>query len=258
MNENREIRGMSREVHKLPAEQRESFKLFAMSVIGLSDGSAESYVSYVNGAARTVGGDADTIVQTRAEMQSALSKLAAANLNDGTRRNYIVGLRAYYRFVNGCEYYEQVSDSDVGNRQTHNVPFELGKELNELELRASDHSATFWHKILNVSLVVFTAVPTILAVNSVTKWAFRFSITAMVLGLVGVVFLVPILRRPIRQSDELYAYGRKLFEGSVSAYEFSPENKTTCEKICAVVAGVLIPLAIAFMVVAVLFVRCVK
>jgi len=255
MYENSESKNLSKGDYKLLDVQREKFELFARSVIGLSEGSAESYVSYVNGAVRVVGCDADSIVRSKEEMQSALSQLAVAKLNDGTRGNYITGIKAYYRFVNNCEHDDQVSDPGVVSRSARNIPFELRNQLNELELRASDQSAAFWHKIIDVSVIVFTAVPAILAVKGVTHGAFLCSCAAMILGLVGAGVLIPVLRRPIRQADELYAYGKRFAEGSVSAYEFSPESKTRCEKVCECVVSFLIPIAFALMTIAVV---CVK
>lgn len=255
MFEDRESKNLSKGDCKLSHEQREKFGLFARSVIGLSEGSAESYVSYVNGAARVVGCDADAIVRSKEDMQSALSHLAVAKLNDGTRGNYITGIKAYYRFLNNCEYDDQVSDPGVVSRPARNIPFELRNQLNELELRASDQSAAFWHKIVDVSVIVFTAVPAILAVKGVTHWAFLCSCSAMILGLVGACVLIPVLHRPVRQADELYAYGKKFAEGSVSAYEFSPESKTPCEKACERVVSFLIPIAFILMTIAIM---CVK
>lgn len=221
-------------------ESFEDFRLFVISILGLSVGTAESYVSYVRGVCKLVGKRAREIVASTNAMRDAIDLIGRDSGLKNTRRNYVSGLKAFWRYCNGYEY---GASNVCENGGRPDVAFDVREQLNDLELRVSDSDATFWNRIMDVALLSMTIVPTLLTlggIKAVVRW---FLLAAMIFGVAGVFALIPILRRPIRQNTDLYQYGKKLIRGEVSGFEFSPEETTARERVCMHIVRTLIPLS---------------
>lgn len=235
----------------LNAERREAFKLFVVSIMGLTSGTADSYLAYVNGLSRSVKQNPDEIVRSTEQMSAALAALDKTGLNASTRRNFRAGIKAYYRFQNRSDYKEDVR-SETSTQ--FDIPAELRSQLNELELKASDAKATFWHKICDASFLVFTVVPAILAITGTSRAVTVVALSAMAVGLLCIIAIVPVLWRPYRLISELYSYGRSVANGEATVPECIPNESTRGEKVGEILMMILLPTAFVLLFVAVLLI----
>jgi len=225
-----------------------AFRDFVVSILGLSTGTADSYVSYVKGVCKCVARSVDEIVSSRNSMSETIEEVDRSGKADSTKRNYISGLKAYWRFAKGAEY--DAKDSERHD-SVDNTLFEIRKEVNAFELRVSDSDANFWQRIFDVSIVVLTVVPTLLTMSGITMTVMWFLVMSMLIGFMGLAALLPVLHRPVRQNLELYNHGKKLALGQVSGLNFTPEEKTLLERKCETGVKYLLPVSMALVLVAI-------
>lgn len=232
----------TREQAKNSTKFMEEFMLFVVSILGLSSATANSYVKYIQGVCKTLRREfteetLTEIASTREALCLAEQELKQANIAPKTASNYISALRAYNRYRQGAPLRD--------NQETErcDIPFEVRKQLNEVEFRLSDGEAAFWHRILDVSLIVFTLFPALLSIGGCVQDCGNYIVATIVLGFFGILCLMPILRRPIRQSKEILDYGKKFASGEVNAIEILPVNLTPLERISRLLAALLIILS---------------
>lgn len=235
----------------LDADRGNEFRCYVRSVLGLSDGTADSYVAYVNGACRCIGKSIDEIVSSNEALVDAFRQIDRSAGAKKTLSNYKRGVRAYFRFIHGEEFGPKPEEANPKCGIDHELPYEIKQQLNEIEFRISDGEASFWHRVMDVAVLVLTIVSSILASTNMPLTS-KVSIgSALVFGLIGLGALIPIIRRPIRQSRELYEYGKSLQSGNACSFEFNPVELTSVEKICTNVAKAAIPIALLCLVVAI-------
>ena len=220
---------------KVHQDSREEFRRYLIDVMGLTDGSAQSYCSYLPRIENTLSGKTvDEIVSTDDEMQKAIMvlrdyepKKTAANLKSG--------LRAYYSFKNGSPYEEVHTERPVGESRSlksGDMPFEIRQQLNDLEFKMYERQDEFWCRIFQLAVAVLLVVPALMMGDKLTHIVKLFFLMSMVFGSVGLVCMFPLLRRPFRQTKDIYEHGRKILEGEETRLEMNPIQSTGLERSC--------------------------
>ena len=215
---------------------REDFRLYLISVMGLSEVSAKSYDAYVSGVEKLLGKTADAIVASDEEMQAAITQLRKHEQKN-TSSNYMSGLRAYYRFKKGQSFNARKRDvhscgnvgSLVEDSATGDMPYEIRKQLNELELHMFDRQDALWRQVFQLAVAVLLVLPPLIAGSGCplcSRWLFFGAIT---IGAIGLGFMIPILKRPFRQITEIYEHGRKVLAGEETRLEIRPILSNTME-----------------------------
>lgn len=234
-------------------EQLTEFALFLQTNSGFTKESAESYVSYVKGACRRINKTCDNVVGDPNSFKDALASIRRLGIPASTRAHYVRALKVFYEYMRGVAYSEKVEEIPQYEKAEDKMPVEFMKQMNELELRLSDGEASFWQKVFEGSLLVLTIAPTLIAGNGVSLFGRCVLAATMVIGLIGVALLAPILRRSIRQTNELLDYGRKIRKGETCNLEVKTVSKTGLEKWCTRLSMILLLVAYLFVILSIGF-----
>ena len=207
---------------------REDFRLYLISVMGLSEGSATSYDAYVSGVEKLLGKTADAIVASDKEMQAAITQLRKHNPKN-TASNYMSGLRAYYRFKNGKEF-----GSKDARKRDNDIPFEVRWRMTDLKYRCYESENRLWQQLFQLGVAILLIMPTL--VLSRTKdmplISVQLFVCALSSGIIGLFFAFILLRRPARHAREIKEHECKFALGEETCLESEIVQTTPFELIC--------------------------
>ena len=237
---------------------REDFRLYLISVMGLSEVSAKSYDAYVSGVEKLLGKTADAIVASDEEMQAAITQLRKHEQKN-TSSNYMSGLRAYYRFKKGQSFNARKRDvhscgnvgSLVEDSATGDMPYEIRKQLNELEFRMFDRQDALWRQVFQLAVAVLLALPPLIVGRGCSLFSRCLFFVAIAIGSVGLGFMIPILKRPFRQISEIYEHGRNILAGEETRLEIRPPMSNKKESLCQILSVMLLLLSLVMLLVSV-------
>jgi len=237
---------------------REDFRQYLMAVMGLSEASAKSYDAYVSGVEKLLDKTADAIVSSEEEMQAAITQLRKHEPKN-TGSNYMSGLRAYYRFKNGQSFQKRKRDgyscdnaeSPVEDSVTGDMPFEIRKQLNELEFRMFDRQDALWRQMFQLAVAGLLVLPPLIAGDGCPLFSRWLFFGAIAIGAIGLGFMIPILKRPFRQTSEIYEHGRKVLSGEETRLEIRPPMSNKMEELCQRLSVVLLLLSLVMLLVSV-------
>ena len=209
----------------------EDFYQYLIDVMGLREGSAKSYLSYLAGVEKGIGKPADELVRTDEMMGAAIARLREEEPRK-TVANQMSGLRAYYQFKNGRPFKGVCADakmSECDKDERGDLPFEIRQQLNDLEIRMYDQQDAFWRQMFQLAVAVLTVIPSLVLGKELSLISKRLFVLSMIIGVVGLNLMFPLLRRPFRQTKEIYEHGRKIMAGEETRLEILPGLATRIE-----------------------------
>lgn len=218
---------------------------YVVSILGLKESTARSYDKYVLTAQEILGDAPEEIVKSDESMRRACARLVERGLAGKTVANVISGLKAYFKFKNGCAYSERGNSNRDSACETPDVPYELLEQQNELELKLQEREDSFMGRIFGIALLVLTIVPALVVGQKLPKEILLGFKCALVSGAIGTACLIPAIRRSSRQLKEVVEYGKRIRSGAVTNREFSPSEKTFAERWGFVAATVFLIVAFA-------------
>ena len=240
-------------------ESKEEFRQYLIVVMGLTEASAKAYCYYVSHVEKIRQGvSVDAIVASDDEMRKTITLLRKHEPKKEAA-NFMSGLRAYYRFKNG-KVFKEVPNDDVRKHSTvredtrkeevtGDIPFEIKQQLNDLEFKMYERQDAFWCQIFQLAVAVLLVIPTLMMGESLTSIAKAFFLGAMIMGSVGIACMFPLLRRPFRQTKEIYDHGKKIMEGEETRLEITPIPSTRRELLCQRLSVIMCVFALLLLIV---------
>ena len=132
---------------------------------------------------------------------------------------------------------------------TGDIPFEIKQQLNDLEFKMYERQDAFWCQIFQLAVAVLLVIPTLMMGESLTSIAKAFFLGAMIMGSVGIACMFPLLRRPFRQTKEIYDHGKKIMEGEETRLEITPIPSTRRELLCQRLSVIMCVFALLLLIV---------
>lgn len=186
--------------------------------------------------------DARRLVQTDEAMNKALAGLDGYCGKGYARKtigNYKSALYAFYFYLRGVRYqkHSRTREKSQCLDGSADMSWKIREQLNDIELRLYASGDAFWRMIFSVgalSVTIACSVAPVISNGNDGECGFRSC--AFMLGLVGLIALVPVLLRHRRQLKEIQEQGIRLSAGDPIESVIVPRECTALERAGEVVS----------------------
>ena len=132
----------------------------------------------------------------------------------------------------------------AGKRKSESA---LLAQINTIEEMVREHEDKTWNSVFKCVSAYALGMPSIIIALGVNKFGYLLVIVSAIFAFGGVATLVPVLRRPSRQLNEILEYGERLhFEGRQSGC-IHPAHWTLFEKVAVALTVVSLAASLVFL-----------
>ena len=117
-------------------------------------------------------------------------------------------------------------------------------QINEIEKMAREHEDKTWNSVFKCASAYALGMPSIVIALGVNIFGCLFVVTSAVFAFGGVAALIPVLRRPGRQLNEIQSYGERMYFERKMIGCIRPVGWTLMEKVSLVASAAFLLISI--------------
>lgn len=241
---------------------REGFSDFMRNVRIVKEETIEAYIDYIEKVAAKLGKRCVDLACSSSQLNKTFTSID--NVKDWARKtkdNYKTALNRLNAYLmsrdggkeNDNPLVESCSSKDSCNADSDEEKKDIGTarnmasilmQINEIEKMAREHEDKTWNSVFKCASAYALGMPSIVIALGVNIFGCLFVVTSAVFAFGGVAALIPVLRRPGRQLNEIQSYGERMYFERKMIGCIRPVGWTLMEKVSLVASAAFLLISI--------------
>ena len=241
---------------------REGFSDFMRNVRIVKEETIEAYIDYIEKVAAKLGKRCVDLACSSSQLNKTFTSID--NVKDWARKtkdNYKTALNRLNAYLmsrdggkeNDNPLVESCSSKDSCNADSDEEKKDIGiarnmanilMQINEIEKMAREHEDKTWNSVFKCASAYALGMPSIVIALGVNIFGCLFVVTSAVFAFGGVAALIPVLRRPGRQLNEIQSYGERMYFERKMIGCIRPVGWTLMEKVSLVASAAFLLISI--------------